>query len=462
MNDEIKTTPNPESAELYLIKLMRECEVSTKEELAKADEPFDNSENYIKLLQLADEELSSEIKSYLAQIYDRIYKEATEAMESASSENDFFQASCLLEDISSYKDAAELAQSCREKSEDIRHNSIYNKAVDRLRLAETWAPNDTTVQAYEASIAELKTIPHHKDAQERLAAYQARLFDIKVLIEKSRDMRQVRNKRKKRKNLIRLISIISSLLIAMVGAISAGYFFLTPKTYTHKMDIRIQEGDYEEQYSKLSEFRNLAPIDQILNKFVWIPTQKTSSGSDVFISLRLSYSYETSIDFLEGNIKSAEFTLGEATIDSQWHPLKLNSKIEIEFDENGNKIEETTIIGTITNSTEYKYNSQGQCTEETRSEDGKKTTLEHRYNNDGTRKKSVSRDAKGNETVHTYTYSENGLLLREKITSPDSRTSEIQYEYDENGNVVRSTAILPNGTENFTLYHDYKLYYVGK
>lgn len=454
------TAENPKNAEVFLLALMCECEVSSKEELSECDEPFDNSENYIKLLQTADEALLAEIKGYLDKIHSRIYNEASEAMKSASSEDDFFQISCLFEEIPNYKDSAALARLCKAKSEYIHHSSIYKKATERLRFAETWAPNETTLQAYEASIAELKTIPDWEDAKEKLALYQARLFDIRVLMEKSRDIREEKAKKKKHKRTVKIIAVITSILVLLSVLSVGGYVIFAPKTYFHKIDINIEQGRYEEQYRELSQMRGLKPIDNILNRFVWLPTQRITTGTDVFISLKLEYSFESSVDFIEGEIENAYFTMREATVDSQWHPLSLMSEIEIEYDKNGNKLKETTVIGNTTTSVEYKYDSEGQCTEEIRNDDGKETTLEHRYNSDGTRKKSLSSSPDG-DASHEYVYDESKVLLSEIKTDSDGEKTQIQYEYDDDGNILRSTTTMPNGVKSYIEYRDYELYYVG-
>ena len=66
---------DPENAQAYLGKLMAELKVKKQEDLKNCAKPFDNSNNYQKVLCFADEKLKAELGSYLAQT--RIHQDQT-------------------------------------------------------------------------------------------------------------------------------------------------------------------------------------------------------------------------------------------------------------------------------------------------------------------------------------------------------------------------------------------------
>jgi len=62
---------DPENAQAYLIKLMAELHVRKQDELADCEEPFDNRNNYLKMMRFGDENLLAELSGYIIQINER-------------------------------------------------------------------------------------------------------------------------------------------------------------------------------------------------------------------------------------------------------------------------------------------------------------------------------------------------------------------------------------------------------
>ena len=457
-------TAHPESdteSLRYLRCLLDDYKISRKEDLAELESPFDKNENYLRIIRTGDDALIAEIRGYLDTVCGRIYSEATAIMEKGSTEDDFFQAGCLFEEIPNYTDAAYLARRCKAKSAYVRNNAVYTKAIERVRLAETWVPNDTTIQAYEASIAELKTIPDWEDATQKLAEYQAKLFDIKVLCEKNRNFREMKSRKKKKKNAFRATVITIVILLVLAGIGIGSYFVLKPTEETHTFAIKIDKENCEEQYEKLSALKGFEPADMILSNFVWMPSHLVISGDNRFFSIKLNYTYETALHFIEG-ISDSEFSFSMMQGDPDWYSLNFTAKTEVSCDESGRKAEETFILGSAVTSTQYEYNTEGSCIKEIRTKDGEEETIEHRYNSDGTRKKSVGRSKDNSETAHTYEYDANKQIIKETVSPADSDSYVIDYTYDEYGNILTRITTYSDGTREIYEYSDYEIYYIGK
>ena len=171
---------DPKNAEAYLGKLMAELHVTNRKKLADCAEPFDNRDNYAKVLRFGDEKLEAEMRGYIAHINDRnenarldgLYKEAFSAMQMAKSEEAFKTAAAKFRQISTHKNAAEMAEQCLQKAEICRKDVIYNTAKDRMTGA--------SVAFQEEAIRLFQTIPGWKDADEQIFACQKRIAEIKA------------------------------------------------------------------------------------------------------------------------------------------------------------------------------------------------------------------------------------------------------------------------------------------
>jgi len=65
---------DPKNAEAYLGKLMAELQVRNRKQLADCDKPFDDTENYGKVIRFGDEKLESEMRGYLSLINERVQR----------------------------------------------------------------------------------------------------------------------------------------------------------------------------------------------------------------------------------------------------------------------------------------------------------------------------------------------------------------------------------------------------
>lgn len=109
---------DPKNAQAYLGKLMAELRVKSRKQLADCTQPFDNLDNYGKVIRFGDEKLENEIRGYISHIKERnennrltdAYTNAINAMNSAETEADFKSAAHAFQSIADYKDSQKKRQ----------------------------------------------------------------------------------------------------------------------------------------------------------------------------------------------------------------------------------------------------------------------------------------------------------------------------------------------------------------
>lgn len=177
---------DPRNAEAYLGKLMAELHVKNRKQLANEKEPFDNSDNYAKVLRFGDEKIENEMRGYIAHINERnendrmtgIYNSAVNLMNVAESEYSYITAAQNFQTISGFKDADALTEQCLKKAETCRKDDIYRKG--KLKMSRK-----LTV-GYEAAIKTFESIPGWKDADEQIIICRNKIEEIKVRREAER------------------------------------------------------------------------------------------------------------------------------------------------------------------------------------------------------------------------------------------------------------------------------------
>ena len=158
---------DPENAEAYLGKLMAETRARKREILSQCNLPFVASLNYQKIMRFGNDELKEEIEGYIKAIIDRnelnrlegIYINALNAMNSSVDENGFKAAANIFASISTYKNSAELAETCVKRAETVKLDGIYNYAYSLMKTA---ADENT----FKAAAGYFNSISGYKDAAE--------------------------------------------------------------------------------------------------------------------------------------------------------------------------------------------------------------------------------------------------------------------------------------------------------
>lgn len=174
---------DPKNAEAYLGKLMAELQIKKRKLLADCPYPFDNRDNFSKVIRFGDEKLEAEMRGYIAHINDRnentrltgIYNNAVDAMNTENSEKTYKMIADKFKSISGFKDADTLAEKCLEKAEICRKDAVYSSA--KLKM---------TIASYEEAISIFRTISGWKDADEQIYACQRKIEEIKAKEEADR------------------------------------------------------------------------------------------------------------------------------------------------------------------------------------------------------------------------------------------------------------------------------------
>lgn len=177
---------DPKNAEAYLGKLMVELQVRNRKQLADCAEPFDDRDNYSKVLRFGDEALEKEMRGYITHINERnentrltgIYNSAKNAMSAANTESAFKTAADTFATIPGFKDADTLAEQCLEKAEICRKDAVYSTAKSKM-IGEK-------VASYEEAINVFRTISSWKDSDEQIYACQKKIEEIKAKEEADR------------------------------------------------------------------------------------------------------------------------------------------------------------------------------------------------------------------------------------------------------------------------------------
>ena len=158
---------DPKNAEAYLGKLLAELQVKNRKLLADCDEPFDDRDNFSKVIRFGDEKLEAEMRGYIAHINERnenarltgIYDRAKDLMEHAQVEDYFKEAAKMFRSIPGFRDADSLAVRCDESAILARKESIYREACQNIEY-----------KSYDLAIKLFNSILDYKDAGERIEA----------------------------------------------------------------------------------------------------------------------------------------------------------------------------------------------------------------------------------------------------------------------------------------------------
>ena len=205
---------DPECARAYLGKLMAELGVTEQKSLKHCENSFDNNTNYLKAIRFGNEELVSELKSYVSHIEKRnemahlieVYNSAVQALEAAKTEEECLYAAESFAGIQDFRDAVALRKKCLEKAEVCRNDAIYASAE---KCMETH-----TIESYEAALEQFRTILEWKDSPEKINLCQCKIEEIKKKQEKKRI--ETQRRKKKCKKIAIIVTPIVCVMIAFV------------------------------------------------------------------------------------------------------------------------------------------------------------------------------------------------------------------------------------------------------
>ena len=239
---------DPKNGEAYLGKLMAELQVKNRKKLADCAEPFDDRDNFAKVIRFGDEVLEKEMRGYITHINDRnentrltgIYNGAVNAMNAANTEEEYKSAAGTFKSISGFKDAAENAEKCLEKAEICRKNAVYFSAKSKM--------NGEKVASYEEAIKIFQTISGWEDADEQIYICQKKIEEIKAKAEERRIAAEKAAKKRKK-----AFAIGTPIVVACIAFLIVLTTVIIPKQKLNKAMSLLDSGDYESAYALLEE-----------------------------------------------------------------------------------------------------------------------------------------------------------------------------------------------------------------
>ena len=286
---------DPENAQAYLGKLMADLRVRKQAQLADCDEPFDDRDNFRKVIRFGDKALCATLEGYIAHIRQRneetrlssLYTAARQCMDAAQSKADYKRAAEQFAAILNYHNADQLRRQCLEKAEECRKDAIYNgaaataaqespdtlrEAAKRLTEIPGWRDTDQLRANYLKRADELEAEARRRAEEERLAAERK--------AEEKQKATAIRKKRTKK------IAIIGS--AAAVIIIAA--FLLVTKVIqpanTYKRAVALYDaGRYQEAavaFGSLDDYKDARERSMLLFRMV---SNSLSAADDHTIAL---------------------------------------------------------------------------------------------------------------------------------------------------------------------------------
>ena len=258
----------PENAMAYLGKLMAELHARKQEELADCYVPFDDDGNYQKAIRFGDKALVDALEGYNARIRERdekarmteIYDDARRRYEAAQTQKACLHAASLFESIASFRDATQLAATCREKAEVCRKDEIYNAAKVKM--------HGTRIESYEAAIRDFETIPGWKDADEQIDLCREKIEALKEA-EKERKIADELAEEKRRKTVkkVKKAGMIAApvICLCLIVALLMNPVIIPAVKYRAAVSLANEE-KYDEaiaEFEALGDYRDSA--EQILS-----------------------------------------------------------------------------------------------------------------------------------------------------------------------------------------------------
>ena len=218
---------DPENAEAYLGKLMAETKTSKQEKLADCAKPFDNSDNYKKVMRFGSDKLKSALAGYIEHICDRneneritgIYNKAKSIMNSASTEDSYKSAAGLFKSIGEYNDSAVLAEECLANAEVARKDEIFAQGIAEMKK-DSYSYQEA-IDSYQKAINIFKGISGWENADEKVNECLQKIEKIKEKQEAERlqaEEERIRDEQnaKKRKKAIGIVALAVCVCTAFI------------------------------------------------------------------------------------------------------------------------------------------------------------------------------------------------------------------------------------------------------
>lgn len=243
---------NPKCAEAYLGKLMAEVEIRKKEDLSKAKEPLDRSDNYRKVMRFADESLRERLSNAKeVQHNEQLYAEAMACMTAASDEDACRNAAQKFYSLGSYKDSSSRREQCLQRADRI--------IADRMQCEETKRKEDIysraekcmhkgTIESYNTAIQLYESVPNFRSSAAQISECRRKIEDLEAK-EAARQVAVEKAKKKAKKIAIIAAPIVCVCIVFVIVLTTV----IIPKQKCNKALDMIESGDYEAGYAILEE-----------------------------------------------------------------------------------------------------------------------------------------------------------------------------------------------------------------
>ena len=245
---------DPECGEAYLGKLMAELNVGKRQQLADCKEPFNDSENFVKIIRFGDEKTESEMRGYIAYINERnenerlqnLYDDAVIYMINAASNVEYRSVANMFQNISGFKDSDILAEQCLEKAENYRKDEIYKDACRCM--------SKDNIADIQVGIRYFEQIRGWKDSDKNIVECNRRIEELKEKQEADSEAEEARIAKEKFIKKAKRIAAIVVPSVCVIGVFLIILFnvIIPNKKYKGALSL-MNEEKYEEAISVFDE-----------------------------------------------------------------------------------------------------------------------------------------------------------------------------------------------------------------
>ncbi len=161
----------------YLGKLLVDLKVPGRNELENCSPPFENNENYRKILMLGNEEMILFVNDALERSKEiagaALYEQTVRVYENTLFEDALLKCAEKFESLGDYKDSKEMAEKCRQRAVEVVDKREYEKYQYYCSLTY-----EDDIEKLYAAIKYFRSVPGYRDADAKLEEFRA-IYDKK-------------------------------------------------------------------------------------------------------------------------------------------------------------------------------------------------------------------------------------------------------------------------------------------
>jgi len=238
-----------------------------------------------------------------------LYSAAANKMKTALTQNACLDAAKAFEDLGEFRDAAEMAQRCRDMAEEIYRNNVLTTGkafMDKV---------PATVANYKTAIEEFRRIPGWKDADRMIAVCQSRIGELEVQAEEERLARE-RKAELARKEAVRIakrnkrIALIATAAVLLCAAFTVLWInVLAPLLSYNKAQKLMDSGAYQEAMDAFRELGDYKDAPQKVLEANYLLAETYFAAGDHDTAIRI---FEALGDFSDAPERLKEVTYAQA------------------------------------------------------------------------------------------------------------------------------------------------------